>query len=212
MRPGKGRATLVGITALAVVAGLGLVGVGAWQLLAPAPEQTGAERRTVQQVGRSIDPAEAGRPSRIEIPVLGFEAAVDAMSVGDAAVLDPPAADRVFWLDDYGMPGVGSDNTVYLIGHTSADGRAVFDPLVDRAAQRPTALPGDEIIVTTEHGRVPYEIVSTQRHDKTALADLEDVWEPKAGRLVLITCFFAAAGDTAPDNMVLFARETGRDR
>lgn len=201
---------LLGATLLAVAAGLVLVGVGAWQLFgAGGPEPTGAERRSVEQVGEPIEAASASRPTAVSIPVIGFSAAIEPMGVGDSEVLDPPTADDVFWLEDYGLPGTGSQNTVYLVGHASADGRAVFDPLVDRAEQKTTVLPGDEVVVATEKGEVPYEVVSTERHDRTALADLEDVWTGEPGRLVLITCFFAPDRDVAPDNMVLFARQTG---
>lgn len=202
------RRLLLGLTVAAIVAGVVLLGVGGWQLLASqAPEQTGAERRSVEAVGHQIESAPASPPTSVAIPAIDFVAPVDSMAVGASAVLDPPTREDVFWLDDYGVPGAGSDNTVYLIGHTSTDGSAVFDPLVNRAEQRPTVLPGDEVIVATEEGSVPYEIVATERHDRAALSDLEEVWTGEPGRLVLITCFFASDQDVASDNMVLFAEQ-----
>lgn len=196
-------------TALAIGAGLTLLGVGVWQLFftGTGEEYTGAERRSVEHIAHEIDAAPASRPTSVTIPAIDYVAPVAPMEVGEETILDPPTADEIFWLEDFSLPGTGSENTVYLIGHTSTSGFAVFDPLVNRAEQKTTVLPGDEIIVATEQGSVPYEVVATERHDQTALSDLEDVWTNEPGRLVLITCFFAAESDIASDNMVLFARQ-----
>lgn len=196
---------LAGVTALAVAGGVALVGLGAWRLAAPTAHAT-AERVAVEHVGAELPEVPAAPPSDLSIPAIGFAAPVAPLAVGAASVLDPPTAEDVFWLTDFGAPGAGSDNTVFLIGHTSADGRAVFDPLVDRAAGTTTALPGDEVLVETAGGTVAYEIVATERHDKTALAELASVWENVPGRLVIITCLFQADRDLAPDNIVVFAR------
>lgn len=196
---------LAGVTALAVAGGVALVGLGAWRLAAP-PAHATAERVAVEHVGAELPEVPAAPPSELSIPAIGFAAPVAPLAIGAASVLDPPTAEDVFWLTDFGAPGAGSDNTVFLIGHTSADGRAVFDPLVDRAAGTTTALPGDEVLVETAGGTVAYEIVATERHDKTALAELASVWENVPGRLVIITCLFQADRDLAPDNIVVFAR------
>ncbi|MBL3698289.1 class F sortase [Leucobacter luti] len=197
----------MGATALTVVGGLALVGFGAWQLLAPPAPPTGAERRAVPRISDELPPAAAAAPSGVAVPAIGFVADVLPLAVGSAAVLDPPTADEAYWLSDYGMPGSGTDNTVFLIGHTSADARAVFDPLVDRARQDTTLMPGDEILLATETGTVAYEVIGSERHEKTRLAELENVWESDPGRLVLITCLFQADRDLAPDNVVVFARQ-----
>lgn len=67
-------------------------------------------------------------------------------------------------------------------------------------------LPGDEILIDTDDGTAVYEVIVTERHEKTALADVENLWNAVPGRLVLITCFFEASGDTASDNMVIYAK------
>jgi hypothetical protein len=204
------RGLAVALTVGAVAAGAALIGVGAWSLASggDAPAVGAVERRAVEPLGGRLLAPPAAAPHGVRIPAIGFSAEVDPLAVGAETVLDPPTAETAYWLSDYGLAGRGAENTVYVIGHASADGRAVFDPLVDRAAGRGTVMPGDEILVDTANGTAVYEVVSVERHDKTALADLANVWTSAPERLVLITCFFTAAGE-APDNMVVFARLNG---
>lgn len=201
------------VAALAVVAlGIGatFLTIGISQLFAePQRVNAAATRVSVDPVSDDLPAANAAPPVSISIPVIGFEATVAPMSVADDSVLYPPTVSEAFWLTDYGMPGVGSTNTTYLIGHTSADGSAVFDPLVDVDAQAPVLLPGDEIVVENENGTVLYEVVSTDRQAKTAVPELETVWRAEPGRLVIITCFFNASRTATPDNMIVYARERG---
>ncbi|UOQ59877.1 class F sortase [Leucobacter rhizosphaerae] len=196
------------VTGAVIVGGLALVGVGVWQVLAPGTATaSGPERRVVERVAEQLPAAPAAPPTRLEIPALDFEAPVATMSSEGQSILNPPTASDAYWLSDFGKPGVGTDNTVYVIGHASADQRAVFDPLVDRAAGRSSVLPGDEIIVRTETGAVVYEVVSTERREQSALAEWELLWSNVPGRLVLITCLFDATGSTVSDNVVVFARQ-----
>ncbi len=194
-----------------IATGIVLIGAGIWSL-ASGDGDTAAdgttERRTVDLLGGQLLAPAAAEPLEVRIPAIDFSATIDPLTVESETVLDPPTAETAYWLSDYGLVGEGAGNTTYLIGHTSADGRAVFDPLVDRAAGESTVMPGDELLVDTANGTAVYEVVAVERHDKTALADLEDVWTSSPGRLVLITCFFTAAGE-APDNMVVFARLNG---
>ena len=196
------------VTGAAILGGAALLGVGAWQVLSPAtPPASSAERRAVEPLATQITASPAAPPTSLEIPALGFAAPVATLASAGETVLNPPTASDAYWLSDFGEPGVGSDNTVYLIGHASADGRAVFDPLVDRAAGRSSLLPGDEIVVHTETGAVVYEVVTSERREKSALADWELLWNAAPGRLVLITCLFDSAGSTVSDNVVVFARQ-----
>lgn len=191
-----------------VLAGIGVFGVGAWQLLgAERPAAQAGERVAVDSLAERIDDAPASPPLALEIPALRFEAPVEPLAIGSEEVLDPPTAGDAFWLSDYGLPGIGTDNTVYLVGHTSSTGDAVFDPLVDLERQQPRLEPGDEIVLRTEEGRVLYEVLATDRQDKTAITELETVWRSEPGRLVLITCFFEASRTEAPDNLIVYARQ-----
>lgn len=208
-QPRRGlRRALVVTVAVIVALGAALIGVGVWSATQGGQDQDGTQRRAVDPLGGQLPAPSAAQPTSIRIPALDLSAPVEPLAIGSETVLDPPTAADVYWLSEYGLAGDGAENTVYLVGHASADGRAVFDPLVDRGAGEVTVMPGDEILVDTSNGTAVYEIIATERHDKTALADLENVWTNAPGRLVIITCFFGADG-TAPDNMVLFARLNG---
>ncbi|WP_157502386.1 class F sortase [Leucobacter celer] len=199
---------LTAAVVLVVLVGLGVFGVGVWQMVgAEHPVAETGERTAVDSLSTRIDDAPASPPVGLEIPALRFEAPIEPLSIGSDEVLDPPTAGDAFWLSDYGLPGVGTDNTVYLVGHTSSTGDAVFDPLVDLDRQQPRLQPGDEIVVRTEEGAVLYEVLATERQDKTAITDLETVWRNEPGRLVIITCFFAASRTEAPDNLIVYARQ-----
>lgn len=198
----------IAVVAVITLTGAALVGTGIWSSVQGETDQNASERRAVEPLGGQRLAPTAAPPLSIRIPALDFSAPIEPLATDSETTLDPPTAEDAYWLSDYGLAGEGAENTFYLIGHTSADGRAVFDPLVDRGAGEVTVMPGDEILVDTSNGTAVYEIIATERHDKTALADLENVWTNAPGRLVIITCFFGADG-TAPDNMVLFARLNG---
>lgn len=194
------------ITAVLVVAGLVLIGGSIWSMFATTPAPAPPERVDAARMAESAAPVPAAPPTRLEIPAIEFDATVRGMSVGDDAVIYPPTFDEAFWLEDFGQPGADAANTVYLVGHSSADGRAVFDPLIDRQRQRSSLEVGDEIVVTTENGAVVYLVQAVRYHAKTALPEVADVWAPSPGRLVLITCAYDGSNATASDNLVVFAR------
>lgn len=213
-RPPRGRRLprpLAVLTGIAVVAGLALTGVGAWELFSPGgePARAATERRDVARSDSPPPMPPAAAPHSVAIPAIGFRTDVGALATGSAPALNPPEAGRAYWLSDYGLPGEGANNTVYLVGHTSADGRAVFDPLVDRAEQQSTVLPGDEVTLDTDTGTVTYEVIAVERHNRQRLSELESVWTNAPGRLVLITCFFERSTDEISDNLVVFARALG---
>lgn len=211
---------LLSLTTLILLAGVAAVVVSSVGLLRhdAAETWTGAERQPVPEASRQtvVSADNAERPSitipleqsdTVKIPVLGFTAPMKSMAVSTSQELYPPTADDVYWLEGYGSPGNSPDNTVYLIGHTSQNGGAVFDPLVNLVEQSTNLLPGDEIMLTTEKTTVTYQVTDTQRHHRTQLANVDGVWENQPGRLVLITCFFDPNLDIAPDNMVVFAEQ-----
>lgn len=208
MRKGV-RAALIAAVAVTLLAGAALIGVGIWGGGGEAPTAAATSaRRSVESVGGQLDAPAASTPHAVRIPAIDFAADIKPYAVEDRTTLYPPSAEEVFWLSDYGLVGEGAENTAYLIGHTSADGRAVFDPLVDRAAGTSTVLPGDELLVDTETGTAVYEVIAVELHARTALAEVADVWTRAPGRLVLVTCFFDEQGRVS-DNLVMFARLTG---
>ncbi|WP_293781961.1 class F sortase [uncultured Aeromicrobium sp.] len=197
------------VTACAVVvAGLlvTVAGVVGW-LGAPGPEPP-PQRRPVDAVASAgkIRPLPAAAPLSITVPVVDLHTEVGVQPPAENGTVIPPTADRAYWLDDYGAIGADADTTAYLIGHSAAVGPAAFNALVDREQGRSSLYAGDEIVVTTEHGDVVYIVQSTTVYDQRRLDDIADLWNPKAGRLVLISCLFDAEGRATGDNVVVYAR------
>ncbi|GAB3598224.1 class F sortase [Microbacterium tumbae] len=199
------RAGAVLTTGIAV-AGLALVGVGLWQSQTPAPAVPPPQRVVTTNEADLAEPIPASAPHTLRIPVIGFEADVLPLSLDGSSVVYPPTKGDSYWLDEYGLPGADSQGTVYLAGHSSADGTSVFDPLVDRAEGGSTLEVGDEILLDTENGTVVYLVQALERHPKTELADVADLWTSSPGRLVLLTCYYVDGASSAPDNFVVYAR------
>lgn len=201
------RRIAIAATAVACAAGLTLIGVAAWSALTPSEAPAAPTRTTVDSVASQSAPLPAAEPTRVEIPVIGFDARVLPMSTPTDRVLDPATLDDAYWLDDdNGLAGADATGTVYLVGHSSADGRAVFDPLVDHETHESTLEVGDEIVVTTDEGRVVYLVQAIKQYPKTSLADVEDLWTQSPGRLVVVTCSYDGTNSTASDNLVVYAR------
>lgn len=96
--------------------------------------------------------------------------------------LVPPLTLDAYWLTNYGMPGAGSNNTTYIVGH-SWDGRdAPFNRLSDES------LVGKAVTVTTAKGALKYVVDSVTTHDKNTLKDSE-IWNVVPNRVVLISCY-----------------------
>lgn len=194
------------ITAIAVVA-TGLLGGSpepVEQVLQPAtPTETymaPAPTPTEARVGVSA-------PKRVEVPSVGLDVQVLPVTP-EGGELDPPTLDEAYWIETYGAPGSDADNTVYLAGHSYDSGDAAFNPLFDRAEQIALVAAGDEIVVTTEAGRLTYAVDSTERYPKDELAGVDEVWRIVPDRLVLITCFQRNDGGASQDNLVVYAHLT----
>ena len=96
--------------------------------------------------------------------------------------LVPPLTLDAYWLTGYGVPGAGSTNTTYIVGH-SWDGReAPFNRLSDES------LVGKAVTVTTAKGALKYVVDSVTTHDKNTLKD-SDIWNVVPNRVVLISCY-----------------------
>lgn len=94
----------------------------------------------------------------------------------------PPHTANAYWLTPYGIPGAGSTNTTYIVGH-SWEGRA--SPFNNISA---LSKPGDQLTVTTAEGPLDYKIDQITTEYKDTLKD-SAIWDKVPGRLVLITCF-----------------------
>jgi len=94
----------------------------------------------------------------------------------------PPHTADAYWLAPYGVPGAGSTNTTYIVGH-SWEGQASPFNNISSLSQ-----PGDQLTVTTDEGQLHYRIDGITTEYKDTLKD-SAIWDKVPGRLILITCF-----------------------
>ena len=94
----------------------------------------------------------------------------------------PPATMDGYWLTPYGMPGPGSTNTTYVVGHSWQDLEAPFNRLSSKAAV------GDRLTVVTSSGELEYQGELGHHVRKSGLKD-SPIWEVAPNRLVLISCY-----------------------
>lgn len=160
----------------------------------PAPEQTAAPTGTtateLAAAGQTAAPAAvlppAAPPVRIYYPSAAFDVVVRPLDVDGTAqssrTIEPPATKDGYWLTAFGVPGSGSGNTTYVIGHSWEGADAPFNHLSSAAAA------GDQFDVATAAGTISYRVESVTTYDKSNLKD-SPVWDMVPNRLVLISCF-----------------------
>lgn len=96
--------------------------------------------------------------------------------------LVPPETLDGYWLTNYGTPGEGSENTVYITGHSWEDRDSPFNRFSSDVEV------GDAVTLTTEEGTIEYVVDSITTHNKDTLKD-SDIWDIVPNRLVLISCY-----------------------
>ncbi|MET3949883.1 class F sortase [Arthrobacter sp. UYEF36] len=128
----------------------------------------------------------ASVPHRITYPEAGMDVVVHPLEPGSGAAesrsIVPPETMDGYWLTPFGTPGVGSDNTTYVIGHSWEGLDAPFNRLSSDAA------PGDEFTVATGTGVLRYAVESVTTYTKSTLKD-SPVWDAVPNRVVLISCY-----------------------
>lgn len=117
--------------------------------------------------------------ANIAVPVLPLtptEADLAAQS------LVPPETLDGYWLTNYGAPGEGSKNTVYITGHSWEGRDSPFNKLSSDVEV------GDSVTLTTATGEINYVVDSITTHNKETLKN-SDIWDIVPNRLVLISCY-----------------------
>ena len=137
----------------------------------PAPEVTLPPASAPQKL--SIESAD------ISVPVLPL-APTDADLAAQSLV--PPETLGGYWLTNYGAPGEGSENTVYITGHSWEDRDSPFNRLSSEVEV------GDYVVLTTVEGKINYVVDSVTTHNKDTLKN-SDIWNIVPNRLVLISCY-----------------------
>jgi hypothetical protein len=158
--------------------------------------------------GSAGEPAEAGQPPalppaaaprRIVYPAAGIDVVVHPLdpSPSDIAsrTIVPPVSFDGYWVTIFGMPGAGSANTTYIMGHSWEDQDAPFNRLSSATT------PGDIFDVTTTAGTISYRVDWISTEDKSTLKD-HQIWQVVPNRLVLISCY---TEDLFGKNVVLVA-------
>lgn len=129
---------------------------------------------------------EASAPQRIIYPKAAMDTAVHALAPDSTAVesqtIVPPTTMDGYWLTPFGVPGNGSTNTTYVIGHSWEGQDAPFNHLSSAAEV------GDEFDVATATGTIRYRVDSVTTYLKAALKD-SPIWDMVPSRLVLISCY-----------------------
>jgi hypothetical protein len=177
-------------------------GLAAALFLAPSIAVAPADGGSTAVVPSAVPSVAAGAPSTSAArkPLRPLAAAPTAVSIEAADLnvrvlpltpsademaseqLVPPLTLDAYWLTSYGVPGTGSTNTTYIVGH-SWDGRdAPFNHLSNES------LVGKAITVTTATGTLKYVVDSVTTHDKNTLKD-SDIWNVAPNRVVLISCY-----------------------
>ncbi len=148
-----------------------------------APSAPGSPSATA---ARKASAAAAAAPLQVSIEAADLEVRVLPLTPNahelSSELLVPPLTLDAYWLTSYGVPGAGSSNTTYIVGH-SWDGRdAPFNRLSDNS------LVGKAVTVTTANGALKYVVDSVTTHDKNTLKD-SDIWNVVPNRVVLISCY-----------------------
>jgi hypothetical protein len=136
----------------------------------------------------ALEPAlpQAAEPRRIRYASAGFDVPVHRMELDGAAqssqTIVPPETKDGYWLAPFGVPGDGSANTTYVIGHSWDGADAPFNHLSSAARVR------DRLEVDTSAGSISYQVESVTTYLKSHLKD-SPIWEIVPNRLVLISCY-----------------------
>jgi Sortase domain len=152
----------------------------------PAAQGTAAPAESAASSAPGPALPEASQPRRVRYPSAGFDVPVHSLELDNAAqssqTIVPPATKDGYWLTPFGIPGNGSANTTYIIGHSWDGAEAPFNHLSSAAAV------GHRFEVDTATGTITYQVDSITTYVKSSLKD-SPIWEIVPNRLVLISCY-----------------------
>ncbi len=164
-----------------------------------APAKTQAAKTTAAKAAPKSIRVTAAPPQRIIYPAAGIDVVVhhlkpDHDDTASRSIVPPETMDG-YWLTPYGMPGTGSVNTTYVIGHSWEGRDAPFNHLSSSAA------PGDVFTLVTSKAKLLYRVDTVTTYTKSSLKD-SSIWAVVPNRLVLISCY---TGDLWGKNVALVA-------
>jgi hypothetical protein len=170
-----------------------------WFLASPGrsgPEAVASIPAAGSNVGADVD-APVGR---LVIASAGLDVPLGVMVV-EGGVVDPPDADRAYWLGNHGVaPADGASGTVFVAMHALDDGSGPGNRLADLQTGAVAVAVGDEVVVDG----VGYSVTAVGVRAKGDVNADAGLWDPAVpGRLVVVTCVWNAAGWW--DNLVVVA-------
>jgi hypothetical protein len=194
------------VAAMVVIAAyLALHGRGAPDLAGRWVPAAGAGQRTApgQAAGDPFGapaPVPRGAPTRLRVPAIGVDTALQLVHLGSDGALTPPKGwSQAGWYADGTAPG--DRGPAVIAGHVdSVDGPAVFYRLRELT-------PGDAILVVRGGRTLRFTVTSTAWYPKTSFPAAE-VYGPTPDReLRLITCggVFDHRLRSYRDNQVVYA-------
>lgn len=158
-----------------------------------APAPTSSIPASTEPLGPQLPPAPnvpagpaAAPPLRLIYPAATIDVVIHPLEPSDTEQAErsivPPATMDGYWLTPFGIPGAGSLNTTYIIGHSWQDREAPFN----RLSTKPAA--GDRLTVITSTGELTYQVEEIITYVKSGLKD-SPVWQAVPNRVVLISCY-----------------------
>ncbi|MFJ6537730.1 class F sortase [Paenarthrobacter sp. NPDC091711] len=153
------------------------------------PTESESEPAPQYQVPGEVAAAGAGAPPlHISYGAVGLDQGILPLTPSPQELslnsIVPPHTPDAYWLSPYGMPGEGSTNTTYVVGHSLEGGNSPFNNISARAKA------GDLLSVTTAEGRLEFVVDEVTTEYKATLRDSR-IWDIVPGRLILITCYAA---------------------
>jgi hypothetical protein len=128
----------------------------------------------------------AAPPLRLIYPAASMDVVIHPLEPSSTEQAErsivPPATMDGYWLTPFGIPGAGSQNTTYIIGHSWQDREAPFNRLSTKTAA------GDRLTVITSSGELAYQVEEIITYVKSGLRD-SPVWQAVPNRLVVISCY-----------------------
>jgi hypothetical protein len=142
-----------------------------------------------QQVPDEVTAVEGGAPPlHISYDAVGLDQGILPLTPTpqelELGSIVPPHTPDAYWLSPYGMPGEGSTNTTYVVGHSQEGGGSPFNNI------SAIAKAGDLLTVTTAVGQLEFRVDGVTTEYKATLRDSK-IWDIVPGRLILITCYAA---------------------
>lgn len=154
-----------------------------------------------QNTGATATSAQAGAPTRLDLPAIGVAATVQPVDSVNGVLGVPDDIGRVGWWRHSALPG-------------SATGTTVLDGHIDSAVDGEGALfhlgnvnPGDIITITTATGSLQYRVQARHVYVKAQGLPADLFTQEGPPRLVIISCggTFDSAERSYRDNIAIYA-------